>query len=73
MVSPSSGVLLGHKKERTEMCHHNDEPRKYNPSERSQTQKAIYFKIPFKMKRSEYTNLGGGGGHKSTYNRDCWK
>ena len=44
------------------MCHHNDEPWKYNLSERSQTQKAIYFKISFKTKRSEYTNLGGGGG-----------
>ena len=31
----------------TETCHNIDEPWKYNPSERSQTQKAINFKIPF--------------------------
>ena len=60
MVFPSGGVLLGHKQERTETCHNIDEPWKYNPSESSQTQKAIYFKIPFTQNVQNIPILGVG-------------
>lgn len=42
-----NGILVGHKKECTKAFNNTDEPWKYNASKRSQTEKAIYYKIPF--------------------------
>lgn len=47
IIFSCNGILVGHKKECTESFENTDEPWKYNPSKRSLTQKAIYYKIPF--------------------------